>query len=485
MKKLIYICLPLILILVACEREEETIVFEPVLIPGFEVTLENAMELTSNAFNQQGLPIENEYVDSRELIAILEELEIELPELPELETTFVLELTSYEFTHEFEQAYENEGRPALSIDVVSEGEVGYLDWGTLNNGAITFSESTLFFEDQLFTHSGVFNFMIYQLITDEATSYENWALSDHRINITVTIIEDEESESLIADVIVEEEPIFTNIFTYDISEAVSDATRRRWEYHVRQAYEEGYEYVLNENDEYERVAIYVSAPAEETQTAPDDVPPQVSATPPRNSGIPENYATQISHAEGMSYLALVNRHFRLPSNFSPGDLSVVNALNTYGNTNQWIQMRATAARAMEAMLDTAYAEGGHVIIIVSGYRSYATQTSVHNNHIANRGETEARRVSARPGHSEHQLGLAMDLSTFGLGGQLSSQFSSTPEGNWIKHNAHRFGFIVRYPANREPDTGFIYEPWHLRYIGVEAATQMHGTGWILEEFLGN
>jgi len=201
------------------------------------------------------------------------------------------------------------------------------------------------------------------------------------------------------------------------------------------------------------------------------------------TGIPENYATEISHADGMSYLALVNRHFRLSSDFSPADLSVVNALNIYGNMNQWIQMRATAARAMELMLDTAYEDEGHVIIIVSGYRSYETQTSVHNNHIANRGEAEARRVSARPGHSEHQLGLAMDLSTFGLGGQLSSQFSSTPEGNWIKNHAHRFGFIIRYPANREPDTGFIYEPWHLRYIGVEAATQMYGTGWILEEFL--
>ena len=201
------------------------------------------------------------------------------------------------------------------------------------------------------------------------------------------------------------------------------------------------------------------------------------------SEIPENDATEISNDEAMSYLALVNRHFRVSSNFSPEDLSVVNALNVYGITNQHIQMRATAARAMEAMLDAAYEAGDHVLIIVSGYRSYETQTTVHHAHIENLGEEEARRISARPGHSEHQLGLAMDLSTFGLEGQLSSQFSSTPEGAWIRDHAHRFGFIVRYPADRESDTGFIYEPWHLRYVGIEAATQMYESGQILEEFL--
>ena len=201
------------------------------------------------------------------------------------------------------------------------------------------------------------------------------------------------------------------------------------------------------------------------------------------SGIPENYAIEISSEEALSDLVLVNRHFRLSSDFSPPDLVVVNALNIYGTTNQWITMRATAARALEDMLDAAYDEEEHVIIIVSGYRSYDTQMAVHNNHIADRGEAEARRISARPGHSEHQLGLAMDLSTFSLGGELSSQFSSTPEGAWIRDNAHRFGFIIRYPANREADTGFIYEPWHLRYVGVDTAGQMFGTDMILEEFL--
>ena len=206
-------------------------------------------------------------------------------------------------------------------------------------------------------------------------------------------------------------------------------------------------------------------------------PPYVGA-----SGIPENYATTISDEEALSYLTLVNRHFRLTSDFTPPDLSVVSAFNVYEDINLWISMRATAARAMEAMLESAY-EAGHTLILISGYRSYENQTGIHNNAIASFGEEQARRSSARPGHSEHQLGLAMDLSTLELGAHLSADFALTPEGIWIREHAHLFGFIIRYPYNREADTGFMYEPWHLRYVGIEPATQIFENDWILEEFL--
>jgi LAS superfamily LD-carboxypeptidase LdcB len=96
---------------------------------------------------------------------------------------------------------------------------------------------------------------------------------------------------------------------------------------------------------------------------------------------------------------------------------------------------------------------------------------------------EARRISAVPGHSEHQLGLGMDISTMELEGELSSAFLSSPEGMWVQNNAHRFGFIISYPEGREEDTGFIFEPWHVRYVGVEPATTMFETGQILEEYL--
>ena len=235
---------------------------------------------------------------------------------------------------------------------------------------------------------------------------------------------------------------------------------------------------LNEqipNDMYGDIVYDVDIPNE--NNIPPFSHPQIGP-----SGIPENYATLLTNEQANSYDTLVNRHFKLPEDFSPGDLSVINAINTYGLPNMWITMRQSAARALEDLLAAAELDG-HTIIIISGYRSYQTQAGIHNNAIMSSGEEEARRFSARPGHSEHQLGLAVDLSTFGLGGHLSSTFSSTPEGAWVADNAHNFGFIVRYPQDRESDTGFIYEPWHLRYVGVEIATAMFGSGLVLEEFL--
>ena len=187
----------------------------------------------------------------------------------------------------------------------------------------------------------------------------------------------------------------------------------------------------------------------------------------------------LTTAEALSYLALVNRDFRLSSNFSPNDLRIVNVNSMHGSH----RMRGTAARHAEDMFHEA-GRAGHTLLAISGYRSYATQTVVHNNAINAMGIEAAMRVSARPGHSEHQLGLALDLSTHGLGGALSPNFSSTPEGRWVRNNAHRFGFIIRYPQNREADTGFVYEPWHIRFVGVDAATQIFNRGMILEEFWG-
>jgi len=206
-------------------------------------------------------------------------------------------------------------------------------------------------------------------------------------------------------------------------------------------------------------------------------PVEYVAAPP-SSGIPENYAAWVSNEDALSYLALVNRHFRLSSSFTPHDLSTVQ-VNSTGGTHL---MRYSAARAMEILFAEA-SYHGHTLIARSGFRSYATQQSTHHHWINVMGETEARRVSARPGHSEHQLGLALDISTHSLNGELRQSFSATAEGTWVRYNAHRFGFIVRYPYNREADTGFIYEPWHLRFVGVDSATAIFYGGLILEEYL--
>jgi D-alanyl-D-alanine carboxypeptidase len=196
--------------------------------------------------------------------------------------------------------------------------------------------------------------------------------------------------------------------------------------------------------------------------------------------ISEDSPVILSNRESLSYLVLVNRYFKLANDFTPSDLVTINVQSLNGPH----LLRVTVARAAEDLFNAAYVEEGHVLLATSGYRSFITQESTHNHWVNVLGLEEARRVSARPGHSEHQLGLALDLSTHALGGGLSENFSLTPEGTWVKNNAHRFGFIVRYPQNREADTGFTYEPWHIRYVGVEAATEIFNSGQILEEYLG-
>ena len=189
--------------------------------------------------------------------------------------------------------------------------------------------------------------------------------------------------------------------------------------------------------------------------------------------------TTLTTSGALSYTALVNRDFRMASNFSPHDLRNLN-VRSHGGTHR---MRGTAANQAESLFQAA-SNAGHTLLAVSGYRSFATQQATHQHWINVLGLEQALRVSAPPGHSEHQLGLALDLSTQGLGGALSSAFSSTAEGTWVRNNAHRFGFIIRYPQSRETDTGFMYEPWHIRFVGVNAATQIFNQGLILEEFLG-
>ena len=118
------------------------------------------------------------------------------------------------------------------------------------------------------------------------------------------------------------------------------------------------------------------------------------------------------------------------------------------------------------------------IPLVSGYRSYATQEGLYNSYVAKDGEAVANTYSAKPGFSEHQTGLAFDI------GSVSRAFEGTAEAKWIEENAHLYGFIVRYPKGKTDITGYIYEPWHVRYLGKEVASKVKQSGLTLEEYLG-
>lgn len=141
-----------------------------------------------------------------------------------------------------------------------------------------------------------------------------------------------------------------------------------------------------------------------------------------------------------------------------------------------------AAEALGDLLEAAEAEG-YVLRVRSAYRSYAEQVSTYQYWVALLGEEEAARRSARPGHSEHQLGTVVDVSMASLWWELEPELGATPAGKWLVRNAWRYGFVESYPEGAEAITGYAYEPWHLRYIGRTHAEWLRGTSLTLTEYL--
>lgn len=176
-------------------------------------------------------------------------------------------------------------------------------------------------------------------------------------------------------------------------------------------------------------------------------------------------------------LRLVNASHPLPISFTAKTTAVKNA-----------RFDSRAAGTLEKMIDDCNNSGYH-LLICSGYRSISYQTTLYKTEIrkaerkgAANAAVEAATVVAKPGTSEHNLGLAVDFGS--TTNQLCDEtFEKTPEGQWLIQNAYKYGFILRYPKGKEQITGIIYEPWHYRYVGVAAAKQMHDQGVCLEEYL--
>lgn len=157
-------------------------------------------------------------------------------------------------------------------------------------------------------------------------------------------------------------------------------------------------------------------------------------------------------------ILIANKTYALPADYAPG-----------------VQPEAEAA--FKEMQSAAWNEGLN-IWIASGYRSYEYQSGLYERYVNRSGKAEADRYSARPGHSEHQTGLAFDLNS------IDDSFADTAEGKWVAEHCHEYGFIIRYPKGAEDITGYIYEPWHIRYLGKETAEKVHNSGLTLEEYLG-
>ena len=165
--------------------------------------------------------------------------------------------------------------------------------------------------------------------------------------------------------------------------------------------------------------------------------------------------------DGLTYvdgILIVNKKYPLPKDYDPKV-----------NKEALEALKSMQADAKTLNLD---------LTLISGYRSYKDQEILHEKYVLKDGEEIANTYSAKPGYSEHQTGLAFDV------GSTDRSFSDTIEAKWIEENAHLYGFIVRYPKDKMNITGYIYEPWHIRYLGVDIATKVKESGLTLEEYLG-
>ena len=176
-------------------------------------------------------------------------------------------------------------------------------------------------------------------------------------------------------------------------------------------------------------------------------------------------------------LVLVNKNNQLSNDYIPNNLESISL--KFANKDKYLQKEAK--EAFEKLSNEAN-KLGYYIIAVSAYRDYNYQNELFNYYVTEKGLEYALTCSAKPGHSEHQTGLAVDVE-----GENKDydNFEDTKEFIWMKNNAHRFGFILRYPKGKEHITGFKYEPWHYRYVGIETATKIFKQNITLEEYLNS
>jgi D-alanyl-D-alanine carboxypeptidase len=183
-----------------------------------------------------------------------------------------------------------------------------------------------------------------------------------------------------------------------------------------------------------------------------------------------------------SIWVVVNKQHPLqPKSFTP-DLVLPTVALRPGRSASGLKLARTMATPLQQLFDAAAAAGYH-LRLTSAYRSYGYQIGVYNRIVASAGQTSADEQSARPGYSEHQTGLAADVAPLNGRCELLQCFGGTAEGQWLAKNAYIYGFIIRYPADKEAVTGYEYEPWHIRYIGTDLAAELHKTNTeTLEEF---
>lgn len=186
-------------------------------------------------------------------------------------------------------------------------------------------------------------------------------------------------------------------------------------------------------------------------------------------------------AQPASIPVLVNKQNKLPDSYNPPDLVTTTVPFISTATSEKRKMRKEAANALAKLFLTAKQQGIS-LLGVSGYRSHSTQTTLFNYYVSVDGLKKARLYSALPGTSEHETGLAIDVT--GGNGKCAADdcFGGTPEAKWLQNHVAQYGFIIRYPKGKDAITGYKYEPWHIRYVGTKIATEIMSKGITLEEY---
>ncbi|MDO4165989.1 MAG: M15 family metallopeptidase [Eubacteriales bacterium] len=238
-----------------------------------------------------------------------------------------------------------------------------------------------------------------------------------------------------------------------------------WRHHLaekdtKDTSEEHYEYYYNEEGKEQSEDGTVIIPEDQTK---EDAPLIDVDTDPE------------------SITVLVNQEYLLPGEYIPADLVKPNIAFSFYGTYEKSYMRKIAADALEKLFAAAEKEG-YLLKGVSAYRSYERQKQIYDRNVATRGKKQTDRVSAKPGSSEHQTGLTIDVSCSSIGCALEESFGETEEGKWLAKNCHKFGFIIRYPEDKSDITGYSYEPWHIRYVGKNLAKYLHKKNLTLEEY---
>lgn len=191
--------------------------------------------------------------------------------------------------------------------------------------------------------------------------------------------------------------------------------------------------------------------------------------------------SQFSIDEPGSPWWIVNKNRPLPEDYAPAGLTSPDIKLRWADDAESMQVSTQIVESLENLYQAA-TKAGHDLMLVSGYRSEDYQRQLYEGYVASSGQEAADRFSAKPGTSEHQTGLVVDLGRVDGECEIETCFGDTKQGKWLAANAHKYGFIIRYLEGKEESTGYMYEPWHLRYVGKELAFELYQAKQTMEEF---